>query len=121
MTWYARLITFVSFTDVVSGEKRGKLCAHYNFFSDVLSNFASLPSECKGAFISYFVAEKARDQITKCVKLKWEAANRLYAIIDISNIYRIVHVVPFYTGVDVDPNLFLLNRFLFRLDQTRSN
>lgn len=60
------------------------------------------------------MAEKTLDSITGCVKLKWESAHNLYAVIDISNIYRVVHIVPYHKGLETDNTYFLLNRFLFR-------
>lgn len=79
-----------------------------------MSTLNHLISERTGAFVSYFLAEKSPDAVTGCLKLGWESNSRLYAVIDVSNIFRIVHIAPFYTGLEVDSDHFLLNKYLFR-------
>lgn len=66
--------------------------------------------------MKYFVAE-SDDKITQCLKLKWESPSRLWGLVAIDNIFRIVNIVPLYVDDTecFNSERFLLNRYyLFR-------
>lgn len=113
--WYARIITFISFSDIVRGTKVGQYFVDVSTYCIlVIISHLKILTERSAAYVAYFQAENTKDTITSCTKMKWESPSRLYFLVELSNILRIVHVVPFYKNLELDPDQFLLNEYLFR-------
>lgn len=71
-------------------------------------------TEYKVAYIKYF-KECGEDDSSKCKKLKWEETSKMWAVIDIELILRVVHVVEYFDEVGSGgTEYYLLNRYLWR-------
>lgn len=116
-TWYAKVYGFFTFQCNLSPhDKTGTLlvlCSR-NYSSQkkrhtLLFKF----TEYKVAYIKYF-KECGEDGDSKCKKLKWEDRLKLWGVIDIDNILKVVHMVEFFEDGNTTMEYFLMNKYLWR-------
>lgn len=63
--------------------------------------------------MKYFKAIKV-DSETKCLILNWEDPLKLWGVLDIANIVKIVHIVENFSRSKTSNEKFLLNKYLWR-------
>lgn len=67
------------------------------------------------AFVEYLKSKGITDDETKCEIFEWEKIANRFSIIDISNILKIVSMLPLYKNNYSDHyDEHLLNRFIFK-------
>lgn len=64
--------------------------------------------------MKYFQAS-TEDKDTGCKILHWETPKKLFGLIDIQNILRVVHIVPMYTkNENTNSGKFILNSYMWK-------
>lgn len=75
-------------------------------------------SDFQVAFVKYFkvcTRPTRKDPETKLLQLKWESEVHRWQLVEIENIFRIVHVAPMFNRTDdVVTDMFLLNHYIWR-------
>lgn len=116
--WYAQAKAFVQFqvADPMSGSE------FLLFHTVYIRSFFLLTYKLnvgkhvhQVAYVKYLLSTGQKDATTQCETFTWEKAVNLFACIDISNIIKIVPIVPgFKRDTSVVDGLFYKNELLFR-------
>lgn len=65
--------------------------------------------------MEYLKSTGAKDPTLKCEVFQWERISNRFSIVDISNIIKIVNMLPlFKNNCNLDNDSHLLNKFIFK-------
>lgn len=112
--WYGVILSFLSFTAKRKPENYMSGQSIFCFLFTFKSKYYHI-ADFEVAFIKYFQVA-GKDYDSKLTKLTWDNVGTRWQLVEIENIFKIVHVVPMFERIDDSyHDTFLLNNFIWRV------